>query len=339
MGFDCSSLGELTMVERSGLGKNGLFYTSNNTPDSDYRYADKLGAIINVDKVGYVEQVASAIGRAPSKMAIRYNPGESKAGNAIIGNPKESKFGDTEEHVLEALKIMRRMGVEQIGIHTMVASNEKRPEYFADTARLLRVLAEKAFDLIGVEVAFLNIGGGIGVNYHPDEEPVDLESIGEAVKSELNDLNIPVVSENGRYVTGPHGYFLTRITHGIQTSHESFLQVDTSINNMARLATVTAAYHQLTFLGREADRTNPMSVTGSMCANSDKMFRDYPIPVTVQPGDLMVIHDAGAHMRANSHNYNFRPRAGEVLVLADGTHRLIRRHETVEDMLSTTEGL
>lgn len=339
MGFDCSSRGELVMVDQEGLAEHGLFYTSNNTPDEDYQLAAEMGAVINIDKYPYLEQVRRALGSLPVSMAIRYNPGELKEGNDIIGNPKDSKFGATAEQVLAALREMRRFGVERLGLHTMVVSNEKNPESFRDTARLLRDLADRAITEFSLELSFINVGGGLGVNYHPDEEPVDVMAVGETIRSELGDLGIPILTEHGRYITGSNGYLLTRVTHGAQETYKTYLQVDTSINNMARLATVSAAYHHINILGRDGDPTRPMDVTGSMCANTDRMFKDRELPATVVAGDLMVIQDAGAHSRANSHNYNFRLRAGEVLVLPDDSHFLIRRHETIEDLLATTKGL
>lgn len=339
MGFDCSSRPELSMVSQQGLADTGIFYTSNNTPDEDYVYADELGATINIDKLGYLEQVYRALGSLPARMAIRYNPGEVKQGNDIIGDPFYSKFGARPDQVIDALKQMRAMGVEDIGIHTMVVSNERRPESFAETARLMRELVERADDEAGVAVDMLNVGGGIGINYHPDEDPVDVEGISEAVESELAQLGIPIYTEHGRAVTGSHGYLLTRSTHGIQKSWHNYLQIDTSINNMARLATVSAAFHVVNVLGREGDPTEEMCVVGSMCANTDRMFKAKPLPITTQPGDLIVVQDAGAHSRANSHNYNFRLRAGEVLVHPDGTHSLIRRPETEADLFATTNGL
>jgi diaminopimelate decarboxylase len=339
MGFDCSSRPELTMVQSEGLAANGVFYTSNNTPDDDYRLAREIGATINVDKAPYVGQVARALGALPSRMAIRYNPGAKKTGNDIIGDPIKSKFGDTEEHVLSALVEMYQGGVEEIGLHAMVVSNETDPESFASTARLLRELSERALVEVGVAINFINIGGGIGINYHSSERPVDVKAIGDAVASELQQLQIPIYTENGRYVTGPHGYWLTRVTHGIVESYEPYLQVDTSINNMARLGTVKGAYHDIVVLGREDDPTRVMNVTGSMCANSDVFFRDRELPRTTQPGDLVVIRDAGAHSRANTHNYNSRLRAGEALVRLDGSHQMIRRHETMDDLFATTRGL
>ena len=336
MGFDCSSRGELEMVASEKLTSNGVFFTSNNTPDASYIRANEIGATINIDKAQYIEQLKSALGKLPNRMAIRFNPGKEKSGNAIIGNPFESKFGDTKDRVIDALNQMKTWGVEQIGIHAMVSSNEKNPEYFGDTARLLKELAALAKTKHNIDISFINIGGGMGVNYQVDEVPVDVKGIGEAVREQLEELGIQILTENGRYVTGPHGILLTRVTHGIIETHEPFVQVDTSINNMRRLETVTAAYHHINVLGRDEDEKRKMHITGSMCANTDKMFKWHDLPATIQPGDLMVIHDTGAHSRANAHNYNFLLRAGEVLVNSDGTHQLIRRHETIEDIFATT---
>lgn len=339
MGFDCSSSTELKMVHRQVGGSDHVFFSSNNTKDKHYRRAHKMGATINIDKLPYLEQVRRVLGGLPTRMAIRYNPGPLKEGNDIIGNPADAKFGDTAGHVLVAVGEMHEGGVEEIGLHTMVVSNERNPESFAETARLLRELAEKAERFMGVTISFINIGGGVGVNYHPDEVPVDVSAIGEAVQSELGDLGIPILSENGRYITGPHGYFLTRVTHGIVESYRRFLQVDTSVNNMARLATVKAAYHELHVLGRDGDEPQQMTVTGSMCANTDKFFVDRWLPKTTQPGDLLVIHDAGAHMQANSHNYNGQTRAGGVIVRLDGSVELAMRPEKEKHILARTKGL
>ncbi len=339
MGFDCSSRGELEMVSHENLLTNGIFYTSNNTPDEDYVRANNIGATINIDKFQYLYQVKEALGELPKKMAIRFNPGKEKAGNAIIGNPFESKFGDTKENVLRALNEMQKNGVLEIGLHAMVSSNEKNPEYFGDTARLLKELSIEAKNRHDINVSFINVGGGMGVNYHASENPVDVKGIGQAVRNQLDELGIQIVTENGRYVTGPNGFLLTRVTHGIVESLEPFVQIDSSINNMARLATVSAAFHHINVLGREKDERRKMHITGSMCANTDKMFKWRDLPKTLQSGDLMVVHDAGAHSRANSHNYNFRLRAGEVLINSDGTHKLIRRHETLDDIFATTKGL
>lgn len=340
MGFDCSSLTELLMIrDQVSAGDSPIFYTSNNTPDYDYQVAAEMGAIINIDKLAYLEQLVRALGSLPTSMAIRYNPGKMKKGNDIIGDPKYAKFGDTEEHVLEALGKMKANGVENIGLHTMVVSNDKDPDSFAETARLLRELAEKAQKRLGVELSFINIGGGTGVKYRPKEKVVNIMAIGEAVKSQLGDTGIPVVAENGRYVTGPHGYFLAGVTHGITETHTRQLQVDTSVNNMARLATVTAAYHRLRVLGREKDRRKKMTVVGSLCANTDRFFKDRMLPETTQPGDLLVIYDAGAHMQANSHNYNGQTRAGGVILRENGQIEWAIHPETEQQILARTAGL
>lgn len=339
MGFDCSSRPELSMIRQNQLGSAGISYSSNNTSDDDYRFAHELGAIINVDKLAYVEQVKRALGALPKQMSIRLNPGDLREGNDIIGHPVESKFGARPDQVIEALKQMREGGVERVGIHTMVISSETRADSFVETAQILAdlvVVAKKDHD---ITIDYLNIGGGLGVSYHPDDPEVDVEAIGEAIRKVLEPLEIPIYTEFGRYITGPHGYLLTRVTHGVQETWQKFLEVDTSVNNMARLVTVKNAYHYVTTLGKESDPMQPVNIVGSMCTNSDKMLKNVPIPTTIESGDLLVLHDAGAHARANSHNYNSLLRAGEVLVHPDGTHSLIRRPETEEDIFATTNGL
>ena len=339
MGFDCSSKPELMMVEAEGWPGNRIFYTSNNTPDEDYRYADKLGALVNLDKLPYLEQVVQAVGRYPERLAVRYNPGGG-GGNDIIGVPSRSKFGDTEEHVLEALGRMQAAGVAEIGLHTMIASNEKNPAAFGRAAELLRRLADKAASRHGLELAFINLGGGIGLAYQQGEEAVDIAAIGRAVQVWLGDLGIPIYTECGRCVTGPHGYLLTTVTHGVVESYRPFLTVDTSINNISRLATAgDGAYHHISVLGGNPRSTEKVTIVGSMCTNSDQMFKDRVLPANVKPGDLLVVHDAGAHCRANSTNYNGRLRCGEVLVKTDGSHALIRRHENFDDLFATVKGL
>ena len=328
MGFDASSRLELRMLDNAQLGENGIFYTSNNTPDRDYQYAHLLDATINVDKLPYIEQVRRALGDLPMRMVIRYNPGTEQS-NDLIG----TKFGDTEDHVLEGLALMKKGGVDLIGLHAMVVTNETDPEAFGRTAQQLRVMAEKAMDLHGVEVELINIGGGLGVNYRPDEEPVDVEAIGQAVEAELGDTGIRVVSENGRHLTGPHGYLVSRVTHGMVEGHETLMTIDASVNSMPRLK--AGGYHHITFPGHETAGTREMTVVGSMCANTDRMYKGWPVPDTLQPGDLAVMHDVGAHVRANAGNYNLKTIPGEVLVSPDGSHRMVQRHEEEEDLFAT----
>lgn len=337
MGFDCSSAAELSLVEAASLGGSGIFYTSNNTADGDYRRAADLNALINLDKAPYLRQVVEALGRTPLKLAIRYNPG-GMAGNDIIGRAQDAKFGDTREHILDALEEMKRLGVQEIGLHIMIASNERQPAVFARVAELTKRLADEAAGR-GVKIAFINLGGGIGVNYRPEEEPPDVLAIGRAVRQVFAGSGIRLYTECGRYVTGPHGYLLTTVTHGIVEAHRPFLTVDTSVNNLLRLTTVSDAYHHVSIPSRRNAKTRRVTVVGSMCFNHDKMFVERELPVAVQPGDLLVVHDAGAHARALATNYNGQPRCGEALVRPDGSHALIRRHETLDDIFATTEGL
>ena len=339
MGFDCSSLAELALVKRGGFSGKKVFYTSNNTPDEDYRYAYDMGAVINLDKLPYLDQVVRALGRYPERMAIRYNPG-GEGGNHIIGKPADSKFGDTAEHVLEALKKMKAGGVLEIGLHAMVASNERKPAAFGEVAGLLKRLAGKAVTEFGLELSFINLGGGVGIPYKPEEEPTDIAAIGRVVEEALDGLSIPIYTECGRYVTGPNGYLLTSVTHGVVESYRPFLTVDTSINNLSRLSSAgSGVYHHISAVKRGLEATEKMTVVGSMCVNSDQMFKDRSLPVDIKPGDLLVVHDAGAHARANSTNYNGRLRCGEVLVKPDGSHTLIRRHEDLDDLFATVKGL
>lgn len=339
MGFDCSSRPELSMIKQNGLGDTGISYSSNNTPSENYKFAHELGAIINVDKMAYVQQVEQALGGLPKQMSIRLNPGDLREGNDIIGHPVESKFGARPDQVIEALQRMRDGGVERVGVHTMVISAETRVESFVETAQILTDLVSSAKKEHGIRIDYLNIGGGLGINYHPNDPEVDVEAIAEAIRKVLETLNIPIYTEFGRYITGPHGYLLTRVTHGLQETWQNFLEVDTSVNNMARLVTVKNAYHHVTVLGKESDPTRPVNIVGSMCTNSDKMLKNVNIPTTIEASDLLVLHDTGAHARANSHNYNSLLRAGEVLVHPDGSHSLIRRAETEEDLFATTKGL
>lgn len=340
MGFDCSSLTELTMVKEAGLIDKGIFYTSNNTPNEDYCYAQTLNAIINLDKVVYLEQIQEALGQMPRVISLRYNPGRLMAGNHVIGQPSEAKFGDTAEHILQAIGKIRQLDKQiKIGLHMMVVSNERRPEIFYNVASLLKRLVDKITLRYDISPPFINLGGGFGINYSPADPPTDITAIGQAIEAALEDFPADIYTEAGRYLTGPHGYLLTSVSRGVVKSVQTFLTVDTSINNLNRLATVKDAYHFLSFIGSGNSPTQPMTVVGSMCNDSDRLFKNRRLPISAKPGDLLVIHDVGAHGRANATNYNGQLRCGEVLVSADGSHRLIRRHENVADLLATTSGL
>ncbi|MCY4089159.1 MAG: diaminopimelate decarboxylase [Candidatus Saccharibacteria bacterium] len=339
LGFDCSSLSELQLITESDLLKSKLFFTANNVSDEDYYQAHSRGAIINLDKLADLENILKVLPDVPQTMSIRYNPGQSIIGsNSILGNPKYSKFGDSKANVLIALKRMQSAGVTNIGLHSMLVSNQVHVSGFEQTAQYLKNLILEVSHKLGLKINFVNLGGGLGMNYQHKDQPVNLQAISQAIKNILGDLDIPIYTEFGRYITASNGYLLTRITHSPITSHQTFLPVDTSVNNLNRLATVDDAYHELSILGEQTlSETIPMTVVGSMCTDTDKLFSNRLLPKNTKKGDLLVIHDVGAHGRADATNYNGSLRCGEVIVQIDNTCRLIRRHETIDDLLATTE--
>ena len=340
MGFDCASLAELSLIESGGLASAGIFYTSNNPANEVYRKAAELGAVINLDKAVYLKPVVQAIGTVPLAMAVRYNPGSSIRGNQIIGQPQQSQFGDTAENCLTTLVAMRDLGVKHLGLHSMLVSNEKNPQIFAAIATSIKELVSRASLEYGLKIDFINLGGGFGIDYQAGEAAVDIRAIGQAVKTAIEgELDLDIYTEAGRYVTGPHGYLLTSVTHEPVESYKTFLPVDLSINNLNRLATVEAAYHYVSLPARPEEETRLMTVVGSMCIAGDQLFKDRQLPASVGPGDLLVVHDVGAHARADASNYNGKLRCAEVLVKPDGQHSLIRRHETISDLLATVEDL
>ena len=335
-GFDCSSLAELKLVEMIAAKDRKIFYTSNNTTDADYRYAASLGAIVNLDKVAYLKQILAIFqGTSLPPLAFRYNPGFSDLGNDIIGRPDQSKFGDGQDQIMAAARSLKSLAVKGIGLHIMLASNERDPEVFKITAKAVSDLAKQLQAETGISIDFINLGGGIGIDYRPTEEATDIDQIGANIRAVLEDAQIPIYTECGRYVTGPNGYLLATVRHDPITSGQKFLPVDVSINNINRLATVDGAYHHLTALGHSDQATEPMTVVGSMCTNDDRLFIDRQLPTTITAGDLVVIHDAGAHCRADTTNYNGQLRAGEVLVKSDGSHEMIRRPESLDDLFAT----
>lgn len=335
LGFDCSSEVELELAEPT---QAKLFYTSSNSSDQAYQQAARLGAIINLDKLAYLAQLKRALGKLPETVALRYVPTITKFGNQIIGQPTNSKFGDTQAHILTGIAELKAAGVQQIGLQAMLVSNESRPQVFGQIAQFMRQLAEAIEARYHFKVAFINLGGGLAVNYQPDQAPTDIQAIGQAVKAVLAPTQIPIITEIGRYLTGPNGYLLTRVNHQPVKSHQTFLPVDTSVNNLNRLISVEGAYHQLEAVGKAAKPSQMTTVVGSMCTNNDQLFAGQ-LPTNLQAGDLLVIYDVGAHGRSDSTNYNGQLRAGEVLVRPDGSHLLIRRHESRADLLATTKGL
>lgn len=339
MGFDCSSYPELLLAERVGARGREIMFTSNDTPAHEYAKAKELGAIINLDDISHVDYLAREVGM-PELICMRYNPGPLKGGNSIIGNPEDAKYGFTRPQLFEGFDLARGHGATRYGLHTMVASNELNPEYFVETAEILFDLAVELNRRLGIRFEFINLGGGIGVPYRPGEHAVDYNRVSEGVRvayeRSIVDAGldpIRIVTENGRVVTGPYGYLVSRVIHQKET-YKRYLGLDATMANLMRPG-IYGAYHHITVLGKEGvAATERYDVTGSLCENNDKFAIDRDLPL-VEIGDLLVIHDSGAHGHSMGFNYNGKLRSAELLLQADGSVRLIRRAETVEDYFST----
>lgn len=333
MGFDCSSRAELTMMQRMGVAGKDIFYTSNNTPREDFELAVQLDATVNIDDQAQLPVFISALkGKRLARVAARYNPGSLKVGNHIIGQPTEAKYGMGLPALIEAFRLLKTQKITEFGLHTMVASNELNPEYFADTAELLLDAVEKIENQAGVQISFVNLGGGFGLNYKPDQPPFDIQRTSQAIKGVFTSKGRPdlqLCSENGRYITGPHGYLLSQVRY-VMHKYKTYIGLDASMQNLMRPG-MYGAYHHITVLGApQGLATGTYDVVGSLCENNDKFAIDRALP-NVQAGDMLVIHDAGAHGHAMGFNYNGMLRSAEVLLRSNGTLKLIRKAETVDD--------
>jgi len=338
-GMDCSSAAELELVRRLGITGDAVMFSSNMTPAAEFRAATALGAIINLDHPDLLDGLVAACG-VPATLCLRFNPGAERQGNRIIGDPAESKFGATRAQLLAGYRRAAALGVRRFGLHTMLASNERDPAYFVATARMLFALAHEIRRECGVTLAFINLGGGIGIPYRPDEAPVDLAALGTAIHhtwqqdiagTELAGMTLAL--ECGRLISGPHGWLVTRVRHVKQT-YRHYAGVDATMADLMRPG-MYGAYHHITLVNPgERSAPQPVDVVGSLCENNDKFAIQRLLP-PLQPGDLLLIHDAGAHGRAMGFNYNGKLRAAEYLLAADGTVRCIRRAETLDDLFAT----
>lgn len=336
-GADCSSMAELVLSEEIGLSGEEIIFTSNDTPAYEYKKAVELGAIINLDDISHIEYLEEHVG-LPELVCCRYNPGPLKGGNAIIGHPEEAKYGFTREQLFDGYRILRDKGVKRFGLHTMVASNELEVSYFLETASMLFDLVNELSAELGIEFEFVNLGGGIGIPYRPEEEAVDLAELGEGVRKlyeEAGFTSLDVRLECGRMVTGPYGWLVSRVLHKKET-YKKYVGLDACMANLMRPG-MYGAYHHITVAGRENDPCDyTCDVTGSLCENNDKFSIDRPMPEP-QIGDLVVVHDAGAHGHSMGFNYNGKLRSAELLLREDGTVVPIRRAETLEDYFSTLD--
>ncbi|QBG47967.1 diaminopimelate decarboxylase [Verrucomicrobia bacterium S94] len=340
-GADCSSMGELVLSEEVGIRGDDIMFTSNDTPAYEFKKAMELGAVINLDDISHIEYLEEHTG-LPELVCCRYNPGPLKEGNAIIGNPEEAKYGFTREQLFEGYCILKEKGVKRFGLHTMVASNELEVGYFIETAHMLFELVGELSEKLGIEFEFVNLGGGIGIPYKPEQEAVDLEALGEGVRKlyeeyitgkGLKELDIRL--ECGRMITGPYGYLVGRVLHR-KSTYKEYVGLDACMANLMRPG-MYGAYHHITVAGKEdAPADFVCDVTGSLCENNDKFSIDRAIPEP-QVGDLVVIHDAGAHGHSMGFNYNAKLRSAELLLREDGEVVQIRRPETLEDYFATLD--
>lgn len=342
-GADCSSLPELILSKKSGILGNKVIFTSNETPAEEYKYAYENGNIINLDDFTHIEYLKNAIGKLPDTICFRYNPGNDKQGcNSIIGKPEEAKYGLTREQIIQAYKICKEEGVKHFGLHTMVASNELNPDFFIDTAKLLFELCAEIKEKTGVRIEFVDLGGGLGIPYRPEQKAVDYDYVAKGIKNEYDKILIPanldpmeIYWECGRPITGPYGWLITTAIHEKHIYRE-YIAVDSCMADLMRPG-MYGAYHEITVSGKENEpKTQVYDVVGSLCENCDKFAVQRSLP-KIEMGDHIIIHDAGAHGRAMGFNYNGKLRCGEILMRQDGSFKQIRRRETIDDLFATLD--
>ncbi len=344
-GCDCSSMTELMLSKAMDVPGSDIMFSSNDTPADEYAYAAKIGAIINLDDITHIDFVEKILGRLPETMSCRVNPGGVfKMSNGIMDNPGDAKYGFTTEQMFEGFRILKEKGVKNFGIHAFLASNTVTNEYYPMLAKQLFELAVRLKKETGADIKFINLSGGVGIPYRPDQEPNDIRAIGEGVRRVYEEIQVPagmgdvaIYTEMGRFMMGPYGQLVTRAIHEKHT-HKEYIGVDACAVNLMRPA-MYGAYHHITVLGKEEkDCDHKYDVTGSLCENNDKFAVDRMLP-EIDKGDYLVIHDTGAHGYAMGYNYNGKLKSAELLLKEDGSVKLIRRAETPKDYFATLDCL
>ncbi|NNJ24445.1 diaminopimelate decarboxylase [Alienimonas chondri] len=342
-GMDCSSAAELMLCDRIGIRGERIMFTSNNTPAEEYRLAKEAGAVLNLDDLTHLSYVAERVG-LPDTLCFRFNPGPLRGGNAIIGKPEDAKYGFTREQLFDGYRQARELGVTRFGLHAMVASNELDPRFFVDTARMLFALTVDVYQSTGVRIEFVNLGGGIGIPYRPGERAVSYEEVSAGTKAAYEEIITPagldpltVFMENGRCMTGPYGVLVTKATHHKEI-YKRYVGVDACMANLMRPG-MYDAYHHVSVLGQRGEKLDaanagPVDVVGSLCENNDKFAIDRDLPA-IDRGDVLAIHDAGAHGHSMGFQYNGKLRSAEYLLKEDGSVEQIRRAETYDDLFAT----
>ena len=340
-GCDCSSMTELMLSEALGIVGEDVMFSSNDTPEEEFRKAAEMGGIINLDDITHIEKVEKAVGYLPKTMSCRYNPGGVfKISNGIMDNPGDAKYGMTTEQIEEAFKIMKAKGVEEFGIHAFLASNTVTNDYYPMLAKVLFELAVKLHKSTGAKIRFINLSGGIGIPYRPDQEKNNIKVIAEGVRKVYEEVLVPegmgdvaLYTELGRYMLGPYGCLVTTAINEKHT-HKEYIGVDACAVNLMRPA-MYGAYHHITVMGKEdAPCDHVYDVTGSLCENNDKFAIDRKLP-KIDMGDLLVIHDTGAHGFSMGYNYNGKLKSAEILLKEYGSFQMIRRAETPKDYFAT----
>ncbi|HEM5145763.1 diaminopimelate decarboxylase [Streptococcus suis] len=339
-GVDCATDVEVLMSEK--LGFKDIMFTSNDTQAQEFVYARKVGATINLDAYEHIEFLKNVAG-IPETVCLRYNPGGVfSLGTDIMDHPEESKFGMTKDQLMKGYKELKELGVKEFGIHAFLASNTVTNDYYPVLARQLFELALEIREETGVTLDFINLSGGIGVNYRPEQEPNDIAIIGEGVRKVYEEILTPagmghvkIFTELGRFMLAPHGHLITKVLHRKET-YRTYIGVDASAANLMRPA-FYGAYHHITNITRPDAPIEVVDVAGSLCENNDKFAVNRELP-RAEVGDTLVIHDSGAHGFSMGYNYNGRLRSSEILLQEDGTARMIRRAETPEDYFATIYG-
>ena len=340
-GCDCSSMTELMLANELGVKGEDIMFSSNDTPAEEFEYAAKIGAIINLDDYTHIDFLEKTIGYIPETISCRFNPGGIfQISNDIMDNPGDAKYGMTEEQLFDAYRVLQQKGAKRFGIHAFLASNTVTNEYYPMLAKVLFELAVRLKKETGADIRFINLSGGIGIPYRPDQEPNDIRVIGEGVRRVYEEVMVPagmgdvaIYTELGRFMMGPYGCLVTKAIHEKHT-YKEYIGVDACAVNLMRPA-MYGAYHHITVMGKENESCDHIyDVTGSLCENNDKFAIDRPLP-KVDKGDLLVIHDTGAHGFAMGYNYNGKLKSAEILLKEDGTAKLIRRAETPKDYFAT----
>lgn len=340
-GCDCSSLTELMLADSQGFDGQHIMFSSNDTPAEEFAFADELGAIINLDDFTHIDFLEQTIGHIPETISCRYNPGGLfQISNDIMDNPGDAKYGMTTEQLFDAFRILKEKGAKHFGIHAFLASNTVTNEYYPMLAKVLFEVAVKLQKETGVHIKFINLSGGIGIPYRPDQEPNDIHAIGEGVRKVYEEVLVPagmgdvaIYTELGRFMMGPYGALVTRAIHEKHT-HKEYIGCDACAVNLMRPA-MYGAYHHITVMGKEdAPCDHKYDVTGSLCENNDKFAIDRMLP-KIDIGDLLYIHDTGAHGFAMGYNYNGKLKSAELLLKEDGSVQMIRRAETPADYYAT----